>query len=74
MSETRDAAPERLTLAEAREAVSVVRARETWSYFSVWIRQRGSGGEVRLNFPYSSWMKEARALVSALATIPKAGE
>jgi hypothetical protein len=65
-----DYRPKRLTLAEAREAVSVVRARETWFYFSVWVRRRGSSGEVRLNFPYSSWIKEARALVSALATIP----
>ena len=47
-----------------REALSVVRAKETWFYFSAWIRHDGE--VVRFNFPYAGWEKEGRSLVSAL--------
>ena len=54
----------RLRLAVPREALSVVRAKETWFYFSAWIRHDGE--VVRFNFPYAGWEKEGRSLVSAL--------
>jgi hypothetical protein len=60
-----------VTLAAPREEVSVVRAKETWFYFSVWIRQHVDGEIVRFNFPYSNWEAEGRSLVRALGYAPK---
>ena|SRR5256712_9193520 len=54
-----------LRLAAPREALSVVRAKETWFYFSAWVRQH-DGEILRFNFPYSGWEREGRSLVSAL--------
>ena len=61
----RDYRAKRLRLAARREALSVVRAKETWFYFSAWIRQH-NGEILRFNFPYSGWDTEGRSLVSAL--------
>jgi hypothetical protein len=56
-----------LVLAERRENVSLVRAKETWFYYSVWIRYWPNGRVLRLNFPYS-WDNEGHALVTAVDT------
>ena len=62
-----------LVLAERRENVSLVRAKETWFYYSVWIRYWPNGRVLRLSFPYS-WDQEGHALVSALDTGSAAAE
>ena len=62
----------RLGLAAPREAVSIVRAKETWFYFSVWVRKHDDGKIVRLNFPYSGWETEGHAFVNALEFPPMA--
>jgi hypothetical protein len=53
-----------LRLAVPREALSVIRAKETWFYFSAWVRHDGE--ILRFNFPYTGWESEVRSLVSAL--------
>lgn len=58
----------RVRLAVPRAAVSVVRAKETWFYFSVWVRKIDDGEILRFNFPYSGWEREGHLFVSALAT------
>jgi hypothetical protein len=59
----------RLRLAAPREAVSVS-AKETWSYFSVWVRKLDDGEILRVNFPYSRWDREGHSLVNALGYLP----
>jgi hypothetical protein len=61
----------RLRLAAPREAVSVVRAKETWFYFSVWVRKLDDGEIIRFNFPNPGWEREGRSLASALGYHPK---
>ena len=61
----RDYRPKRLRLAATREVLSVVRAKDTWFYFSAWVRQH-DGEILRFNFPYSGWDRGGRSLISAL--------
>lgn len=60
-------APERLRLAAPRREVSTLRAKETWSYYSVWIGLSAHREIVRLNFPYS-WENEGQAIATELSS------
>ena len=57
--------PRQVVLAERRGNMSIVRAKETWFYYAVWIRSWPNGRILRLNFPYS-WDNEGQAFVSSL--------